>query len=379
MDISLSKEQLAIKKMITEFCNKEVQPYASEIDQLPRFPDREIKMLSKMGILGMSIPEEFGGTNLDAVSQTIIMEELSRVCSSTAVSMGAHTSLACYPLVNFASESLKEKYLPDLASGKKLGAFALTEPNAGSDSANQQTVAVKEGDEYVINGSKIFITNGGVCDMVNVVAMTDKSLGYKGISVFVVDPKTPGFSVGTKEDKLGLRGSNTSELVFRDLRIPKENLIGKEGMGFKVVMSTLDSGRIGIGAQGVGIAQAAMDESVKYSKQREQFGRAISKLQGLQFKLADMAMKVEAGRALCMQAACLKDSKKPYTKQAAIAKLFGSEIAMEVTRDAIQIHGGYGFIKDYAVERLYRDAKITEIYEGTSEIQRLVIAREMLK
>jgi butyryl-CoA dehydrogenase len=379
MDFGFTKKQQLIKDMIHRFVEKEVKPFAAEVDQKEIFPEEQIKKLSKLGIMGMSIPKKYGGNELDAVSQTIIMEELSRACNSTAVTMGAHTSLACGPIVNYGTENQKEKYLPLLASGKYLGAFALTEPNAGSDASNVQTVAIKDGDEYVINGSKIFITNGGVADLVNIVAMTDKSAGYRGISLFIVETKTKGFMIGKKEDKLGLRGSNTSELIFQDMRVPKENLIGAvEGQGFMHTMWTLDSGRIGIGAQGVGIAQAAFEESLKYVKEREQFKRRLHKFQAIQFMLADMATQIDAARLLCFKAAYLKDQKKKYIKDAAMAKLFGSEVAMDVTRKAIQIHGGYGYMKDYPLERLYRDAKITEIYEGTSEIQRLVIAAQLL-
>lgn len=380
MQFDYTKEQLAIKKMITEFVDKEIVPVAAEIDQLPRFPEAEYKKLAKIGAMGMSIPQEYGGAGLDNVSQTIIMEEVSRGCASTSVTMGAHTSLACFPIVNYGSEEQKKEFLPKLASGEYLGAFALTEPNAGSDAANQQCTAVKDGDDYIINGNKIFITNGGKADYITVSTMTDKKLGYKGISLFIVEPsKADGFKVGTKEDKLGLRGSNTSELVFDNVRVPKENMIGKEGEGFKISMQVFDSGRIGIGVQGIGIAQAALNECIRYSKERVQFNRPISKLQSIQNKLSDMSTKIDAARLLCLNAARVKDMKLPYTKEAAQAKLFGSDIAMEVTRDAIQVHGGYGFIKDYPLERFYRDAKITEIYEGTSEIQRLVIARELLK
>lgn len=379
MDFSFNKEQLLIQKTIRDFAEKEIKPYASDIDQKGIFPAEIIKKLSKLGIMGMSIPRKYGGLELDSVSQTIIMDELSKVCNGTSLTMGAHTSLASYPIVNFASEELKQKYLPKMASGGYLGAFALTEPNAGSDAANQQTVAVKDKDEYVINGSKCFITNGGKADLVNVVAMTDKSAGYKGISVFVVESKTPGFLVGKEEDKMGIRGSNTTELIFQDMRVPEENLLGGiEGEGFRQVMQTLDSGRIGIGIQGVAIAQAAFDEALKYSQKREQFNRKIHKFQAVQFMLADMATKIDAARLLCYRGASLKDKGFKYTKEAAMAKLFGTETAVEVTRKALQIHGGYGYMKDYPIERLYRDAKITEIYEGTNEIQRLVIAAQLL-
>ena len=380
MDFDFTPAQLAIKKMITEFANSEVKPYAADVDQKEIFPEEQIRKLAKLGIMGMSIPEKYGGAELDNVSQTIIMEELSRACSATAVTMGAHTSLCCYPIVNHGTEDQKQRFLPKLASGEYLGAFALTEPNAGSDAANVQTTAVRDGDGYIINGNKVFITNGGKADLINFVATTDRSKKHNGISIFTIETKkTKGFSAGKKEDKLGLRGSNTQELIFQDMYVPKENLVGGiECEGFKIAMGVFNSGRIGIGVQGVGIAQAAFDECMKYVKEREQFGRKLHKFQAIQFMLSDMAMKIDAARLLCYRAAFLKDKGRRYIQAAAMAKLYGSDIAMEVTRQAIQIHGGYGYIKDYPLERFYRDAKITEIYEGTSEIQRLVIAAELL-
>jgi butyryl-CoA dehydrogenase len=380
MDFNFSKKQQLVKQTIVDFCEKEVKPYAEEIDHTPRFPDREIKLLSKMGIMGMSIPKEFGGAELDNVSQTIIMEELSKACASTSVTMGAHTSLCCFPLVAYGTKEQKQRFLPKLASGEYLGAFALTEPNAGSDASNVETTAVKDGDEYILNGSKIFITNGGKADLVQIVATTDKSKGHKGMDIFTVETKkAKGFEIGKKEDKLGLRGSNTSELVLKDVRIPKENIVGgSEGMGFKISMGTFDSGRVGIGVQGVGIGQAAFDEALKYVQEREQFRRKLAKFQAIQFYLADMATRLDAARLLCYRAAFLKDQKKKYSKEAAMAKLYGSEVGMYCARIALQIHGGYGFIKDYPLERFYRDAKITEIYEGTSEIQKLVIAMNLM-
>jgi len=380
MNFDFTPEQLAIKKMITEFVDSEVKPYAEEADKEEKFPKEQIKKLAKLGIMGMSIPEKYGGAELDNVSQTIIMEEVSRGCSATAVSMGAHASLACHPLVNFGTEDQKQRFLPKLASGGYLGAFALTEPNAGSDAVNVQTTAVKDKDEYIINGNKIFITNGGTADLINIVATTDKGKRHHGLEVFTLETKNlKGFELGKKEDKLGLRGSNTQELVFKDMRIPKENLIGGiEGEGFKISMSVFNSGRIGIGVQGVGIAQAAFDEALKYVQEREQFGRKLHKFQALQFMLSDMATRIDAARLLCYRAAHVKDQGRRYVKEAAMAKLYGAETAMDVSRKALQIHGGYGYTKDYPLERFYRDAKITEIYEGTSEIQRLVIAAELL-
>ncbi len=380
MNFDFTPKQLAIKKMITEFVDSEVKPYADEADKEEKFPEKQIKKLAKLGIMGMSIPEKYGGAELDNVSQTIIMEEVSRGCSATAVSMGAHASLACHPLVNFGTEDQKKRFLPKLASGEYLGAFALTEPNAGSDAVNVQTTAVKDKDEYIINGNKIFITNGGTADLINIVATTDKGKRHHGLAVFTLETKDlKGFELGKKEDKLGLRGSNTQELVFKDMRVPKENMVGGiEGEGFKISMSVFNSGRIGIGVQGVGIAQAAFDEALKYIQEREQFGRKLHKFQALQFMLSDMATRIDAARLLCYRAAHVKDQGKRYVKEAAMAKLYGAETAMEITRKALQIHGGYGYTKDYPLERFYRDAKITEIYEGTSEIQRLVIAAELL-
>jgi alkylation response protein AidB-like acyl-CoA dehydrogenase len=380
MNFDFTPEQLAIKKMITEFVNSEIKPYADEADKEEKFPSAQIKKLAELGVMGMSIPEEYGGAGLDNVSQTIIMEEVSRGCSATAVTMGAHASLACHPIVNFGTDEQKKRFLPKLAGGEYLGAFALTEPNAGSDAVNVQTTAVRDGDDYIINGNKIFITNGGKADLINIVATTDKSKRHHGLGIFTLETKDlNGFFLGKKEDKLGLRGSNTQELVFKDMRISKKNLVGGlEGEGFKIAMSVFNSGRIGIGVQGVGIAQAAFDEALKYVQEREQFGRKLHKFQALQFMLADMATKIDAARLLCYRAAHVKDMGRRYVKEAAMAKLYGSDVAMEVTRAALQIHGGYGYIKDYPLERFFRDAKITEIYEGTSEIQRLVIAAELL-
>jgi len=380
MNFDFSQEQIAVKRMITEFAEKEVKPYAADADQKEIFPGEQIQKLAKLGVMGMSIPRKYGGEELDNVSQTIIMEEISRACNATAVTMGAHSSLTCHPIVNYGTEDQKTRFLPKLASGEYLGAFALTEPAAGSDAVNVQTTAVRDGDDYIINGNKIFITNGGKADLICIVTTTDKSKKHNGLSIFAFEAKnTGGFSLGKKEDKLGLRGSNTQEIVFQDMRLPKENLIGcVEGEGFKIAMGVFNSGRIGIGVQGVGIAQAAFDEALKYVQQREQFGRKLHKLQAVQFMLSDMATKIDAARLLCYRAAFLKDQGRRYVKEAAMAKLYGSEVAMEVSRKSLQIHGGYGYMKDYPLERFYRDAKITEIYEGTSEIQRLVIAAELL-
>src|SRR3989338_587042 len=331
MNFSFTKKQQMIKGVITEFANNEIKPYAADVDEQQKFPEEQIKKLSKLGVMGMSIPKKYGGAELDNVSQTIIMEELSRACNATAVTMGAHASLACYPMVNHGTDEQKERFLPKLASGEYLGAFALTEPNAGSDAVNVQTTAVRDGDDYIINGNKIFITNGGKADLINIVATTDRSAKHHGLSIFAVDAKkTKGFLLGKKEDKLGLRGSNTQEIVFQDMRIPKENLIGgEEGKGFKIAMEVFNSGRIGIGAQGVGIAQAAFDECIIYAKEREQFGKKIYSFQALQFMLSDMATMIEAARLLCFKAAYLKDQGKKYIKEAAMAKLYASDTAMD--------------------------------------------------
>jgi butyryl-CoA dehydrogenase len=380
MNFDFTPEQLAIKKMISEFADSEVKPYAAEFDQECKFPVEPIKKLSKLGVMGMSIPEKYGGAELDNISQTIIMDELSRVCASTSVTMGAHVSLCCFPLINYGTEDQKKKFLPKLASGEYLGAFALTEPAAGSDAVNVQTTAIRDGDEYIINGNKIFITNGGKADLVNFVATTDKGKKHNGLSIFTIETKDlKGFSLGKKEDKLGLRGSNTQELIFQDMSVPKENLVGGiEGKGFKISMGVFNSGRIGIGVQGVGIAQGAFDECIKYVQEREQFGRKLHKFQAIQFMLSEMATKIDAARLLCLRAADLKDKGRNYIKAAAMAKYYGSDVAMEVTRQAIQIHGGYGYMKDYPLERFYRDAKITEIYEGTTEVQKLVVAMALM-
>lgn len=379
MNFNLTEEQATIQEMMREFALKEVKPIAAEIDQNHRFPSETVEKLVELGILGMNMPTEYGGAGSDELSYIIAVEELSRACATTGVIVSAHTSLCCWPIYKFGTEQQKQKYLPDLASGKELGAFALTEPSAGTDAASQKTVAVLDGDHYVINGSKIFITNGGKSKVYIVIAMTDKSKGLKGISAFIVDSNTPGFSIGKLEDKLGIRGSSTTEIIFQDMRVPKENLLGKEGEGFKIAMQTLDGGRIGIAAQALGIAQGALDETIKYVQERKQFNKPIGNFQGIQFEIANMATQTEAARLLTYQAAVAKQEGKPYGKLAAMAKLFAAETAMSVTTKAVQLHGGYGYTTDYPVERMMRDAKITEIYEGTSEVQRMVIAANVIK
>jgi butyryl-CoA dehydrogenase len=379
MDFNLNEEQKAIQAMVKEFAKNEVEPIAAEIDKTMEFPIENVRKMGKIGLMGMMVPKEYGGAGAGAVGYVTAIEEISKVCASTGVIMSVNNSLACYPLQTFGTEEQKQKFLKPIASGEKLGAFGLTEPSAGTDAGSQASTAVLDGDHYVLNGSKVFITNGCDADTFIVFAMTDKSKGMRGISAFVLEKGTPGFTLGKYEDKLGIRASGQVELFFSDCRIPKENLIGKVGAGFKIAMMTLDGGRIGIAAQAVGIAQAAMEESIKYAKERVQFGRPIATKQAIQWMIADMATKIEASRLLLHRAAAVKDAGKRYSYEAAMAKLVASETAMEVTTKAIQIHGGYGYTKDYAVERFFRDAKITEIYEGTSEVQRMVISGTLLK
>ena len=379
MDFSLSKTEELFLQMIREFAEKEVKPLAAEVDEEERFPVETVKKMAKIGLMGIPIPKEYGGAGGSNLMYGMAVEELSRVCGTTGVILSAHTSLCCAPIMENGTEEQKQKYLPKLASGEWLGAFGLTEPNAGTDAAGQQTTAVLDGDEWVLNGSKIFITNGSYADVFIIIAMTDKSLGTKGISAFIVEKTTPGFSIGKKEKKMGIRGSATTELIFEDCRIPKGNLLGTLGKGFGIAMKTLDGGRIGIAAQALGIAQGAMDETVKYTKERKQFGRSISQFQNTQFQMADLETKVQAARLLVRSAHYKKDHGIPYSADAAMAKLFCAETAMEVTTKAVQFHGGYGYTREYPVERMMRDAKITEIYEGTSEVQRMVIAGKLFK
>ncbi len=379
MNFELNKTQQLFQQMIREFAEKEVKPLAAEIDEQERFPVETVEKMAKLGILGIPIPAIYGGAGGDNIMYTIAVEELSKVCGTTGVIVSAHTSLCAVPILEFGSEDQKMKYLPKLCSGEWLGAFGLTEPNAGTDASSQQTMAVPDGDEYILNGSKIFITNAGYAHVYVIFAMTDKSVGVKGITAFIVEAGTPGFSVGKKELKLGIRGSATCELIFENCRVPKSNLLGKVGGGFSIAMKTLDGGRIGIASQALGLAQGAMDETVKYSKERKQFGKSISAFQNTQFQMADMHTKVEASRLLVRSAAFKKDSGQPYSVDAAMAKLFAAETAMEVTTKAVQFHGGYGYTREYPVERMMRDAKITEIYEGTSEVQRMVISAKLFK
>jgi butyryl-CoA dehydrogenase len=365
--------------MVSEFAEREIKPKAQIIDEKAEFPWDNIKKMGKLNLLGLPIPKDLGGAGVDTVSYILAVEEISKRCASTGVIMSVHTSVGTYPIYLFGTEEQKQEFVPPLASGERIGAFALTEPSAGSDAAGVQTTAVLKGDHYILNGSKIFITNGGVAGSVVVMAMTDKSKGHRGISAFIVERDTPGFTYGSLEKTMGMIGSDTSELVFEDCHVPKENLLAQEGMGFKIAMKALDGGRIGIAAQALGIAEAAMEESIKYSKEREQFGRPIAKFQAVQWMIANMASEIEAARMLVYNAALKKDSGENYSSEAAMAKLYASEVAMRATTKGLQIHGGYGYIKDYPIERFFRDAKVTEIYEGTSEIQRLVIASSLLK
>lgn len=379
MDFNLSKTENLFLQMIREFAEKEVKPLAAEIDEQERFPIETVEKMGKIGLMGIPIPTQYGGAGGTNMMYGMAVEELSRVCGTTGVVLSAHTSLCAAPILENGTEEQKMKYLPKLASGEWIGAFGLTEPNAGTDAAGQQTTAVLDGEEWVLNGSKIFITNGGYAHVYIIIAMTDKSMGTKGISAFIVEKGAPGFSIGKKEMKMGIRGSATTELIFENCRIPKDNLLGKIGGGFAIAMKTLDGGRIGIAAQALGIAQGAMDETVKYTKERKQFGRSISQFQNTQFQMADLETKVQAARLLVRSAHYKKDNGIPYSVDAAMAKLFCAETAMEVTTKAVQFHGGYGYTREYPVERMMRDAKITEIYEGTSEVQRMVIAGKLFK
>jgi butyryl-CoA dehydrogenase len=374
MDFGLSKEHLLLREMYRKFSQTEVKPLAEEVDEEERFPTETVEKLARFGFLGIPFPKEYGGQGADNLAYTMAVEELSKVCGTTGVIVSAHTSLCASPIYEYGTEEQKQKYLVPLAKGEKLGAFGLTEPAAGTDASGQQTKAVPNGDHYILNGTKIFITNGGYADVFIIFAMTDKSKGTKGISAFIVEKSFPGFSIGKKEKKMGIRGSSTTELVMEDCIVPKENLLGKEGDGFKIAMKTLDGGRIGIAAQALGLGEGAVEETIHYVKERKQFGRRISQFQNTQFQLADMHTKMEACQLMVYKAACAKDKKEPYSDLAAMAKLMASEASSDVTRRAVQLFGGYGYTREYPVERMMRDAKITEIYEGTSEVQKMVIA-----
>ncbi|WP_212775237.1 acyl-CoA dehydrogenase [Polycladomyces abyssicola] len=379
MDFQLSEEHVMMQKMVREFALKEVAPTAAERDEQERFDRTIFDKMAELGLTGIPWPEEVGGGGADFLSYVIAVEELSRVCASTGVTLSAHISLASWPIFTFGTDEQKERFLRPLAEGTKIGAYGLTEPGSGSDAAGMKTTAVRDGDEYVLNGSKIFITNGGEAEIYVVFAVTDPTKKHQGITAFIVEKGTPGFSFGKKEKKLGIRSSPTLEILFDNCRIPVENRLGEEGEGFKIAMKTLDGGRNGIAAQAVGIAQGALDAALAYAKERVQFGQPIAKLQAIQFKLADMATKIEAARLLTYQAAWLESQGLPYGKASAMAKMFAADVAMEVTTEAVQVFGGYGYTREYPVERMMRDAKITQIYEGTNEIQRVVIANHLLK
>ena len=376
MDFHLSKEHLLVRKMYREFAENEVKPLAEELDEEERFPMETVEKMAKLGMMGIYFPKQYGGAGGDVLSYAMCVEELAKVCGTTAVIVSAHTSLCCAPIFENGTEEQKMKYLPDLLSGRKIGAFGLTEPGAGTDASGQQTTAVKnENGDYVLNGSKCFITNGNVASTFVVFAMTDKSKGNHGITAFIVEKDFPGFSTGKHEKKMGIRGSSTCDLVFEDCVVPKENLLGKEGEGFKIAMKTLDGGRIGIASQALGLAEGAINEAVKYTKERIQFGRRLSQFQNTQFQLADMHTRTQAAQYLVYAAAMKKQNHEDYSMDAAMAKLFAAETASDVTHRAVQLFGGYGYTREYPVERMMRDAKITEIYEGTSEVQRMVVAK----
>ena len=379
MNFQLSEEHEQLREMIRDFAINEVAPTAAERDENETFDRAIFDKMAELGLTGIPWPEEYGGAGFDYLAYCIAVEELSRVCASTGVTLSAHTSLAGWPIYKFGNEEQKQKYLRPMAEGKKIGAYGLTEPNSGSDAGGMKKYAVKDGDDYILNGSKIFITNGGIADIYVVFAVTDPESKHKGTSAFIVEADFPGFSVGKKESKLGIRSSPTTEIMFENCRVPKENLLGEEGEGFIIAMKTLDGGRNGIAAQAVGIAQGALDAAVEYAKERVQFGKPIAANQGVSFKLADMATATEASRLLTYQAAWLESNDLPYGKASAMAKLMAGDTAMSVTTEAVQIFGGYGYTKDYPVERFMRDAKITQIYEGTQEIQRLVISRMLTK
>ena len=380
MEFQLSEEQRMIQEMVADFAKKELKPLAEKIDKEHYYPTEIVAKLAELGLMGVSFPEQYGGAGMDNVCYAIALEEISRYCASTGVIMSVNNSLACDPVYKYGNEEQKKNFLTPMAKGEKLGCLGLTEPNAGSDAANISTTAKLVGDEWIVTGNKIFITNGAQANTGVIIVQTDKNKGYKGIAALIVDlDNTPGFKVGKLEDKLGIRGSSTAELVFDEARVPKDNLLGKIGEGFKIALTTLDGGRIGIASQALGIARGALDESVEYAKTRVQFGKPIASLQAIQWMIADMATKVDASRLLIWRAAYLKDQGVEYGKESAMAKLYASETAMWATTKAIQIHGGYGYTTDYPVERYFRDAKITEIYEGTSEVMRLVISRAYLK
>jgi alkylation response protein AidB-like acyl-CoA dehydrogenase len=379
MNFNFTEEQLAVRDAARDFAQKELLPGVIERDENQKFPEEQVKMLGELGFMGMMVDPKYGGSGMDTVSYVMAMEEISKIDASTSVCMSVNNSLVCWGLETYCNEEQKQKYLVPLASGQKIGAFCLSEPEAGSDATSQRTIAEDKGDHYLLNGTKNWITNGGTASTYIVMAQTHPEKKHKGINALIVEAGMEGFTVGKKEDKLGIRGSDTHSLMFQDVKIPKENRIGDDGFGFTFAMSTLNGGRIGIASQALGIASGALELALKYSKERKAFGVEISKHQAIQFKLADMATEVEAARLLCIKAAQKKDSGEDFAQESAMAKLFASDVAMRHTVEAVQIHGGYGFVKEFHVERLMRDAKITQIYEGTSEIQRIVISRNLLK
>lgn len=383
MDFNLSNKHEMARTLFREFAENEVKPLAQEVDENEAFPLETVKKMAKYGFMGIPVAKEYGGQGCDSLTYAMCVEELAKVCGTTAVIVSTHTSLCIDPILTYGTREQKDKYVPSLAKGETLGAFGLTEPGAGTDAQGQQTKAVLDGDEWVINGSKIFITNGKYADVYIIIAVTGtiekRGRQVKEISAFIIEKETPGFTFGTKEKKMGIRGSATYELIFSDCRIPKENLLGQKGKGFNIAMHTLDGGRIGIAAQALGLAEGALEAATAYVKERKQFGRSIAQFQNTQFKLADMATRTKAAQLLVYRAARAKDAGKNFGVEAAMAKLYASETAMEVTHRAVQLHGGYGFIREYDVERMMRDAKITEIYEGTSEVQRMVISADLLK
>lgn len=377
MDFKLSKEHQMLRQMYREFAENEVKPLAQEIDEEERFPWETVKKMGALGMMGVYFPKEYSGGGADVLAYAMCIEELSKVCGTTGVVCSAHTSLCAAPIFEYGTENQKKKYLPDLLTARKVGAFGLTEPSAGTDVGGMQTTAVLQGDKYILNGTKVFITNGGAAGTYVIFAMTDKAAGSHGISAFIVEREFPGFSIGREEKKMGIHGSSTTELIMEDCEVPKENLLAKEAMGLKIAFHTLDGGRIGIAAQALGLGEGAIDEAIKYTQERSQFGRRISQFQNTQFQLADMHTRMQAAQHLVYAAACAKDAGMNYTMEAAMAKLFASEAASDVTRRAVQLFGGYGYTREYPVERMMRDAKITEIYEGTSEAQRMVISAHL--
>jgi len=379
MHFELSEEQMMIRQAARDFAQTELKPGVIERDEHQKFPAEQVKKLGELGFLGMMVSPQYGGSGMDALSYVLVMEELSKIDASASVVVSVNNSLVCYGLEKYGTEEQKQKYLVPLAKGEVIGAFCLSEPEAGSDATSQRTTAVDMGDHYLLNGTKNWITNGNSASTYIVIAQTAAAKKHHGINALIVERGLPGFTIGPKENKMGIRGSDTHSLMFNDVKVPKENRIGEDGFGFKFAMTVLEGGRIGIAAQALGIAAGAHELAVDYAKQRNAFGKPISNLQAIQFKLADMATEIEAARLLCYRAAWLKDNHQPYGKASAMAKLFASKVAMDTTIEAVQVHGGYGYVKEYHVERLMRDAKITQIYEGTSEIQKIVISREVLK